>query len=92
MHCTQGFLLDSNATGRQGGSGDTFNWSTIPASLGSPWLLAGGLNPANIATAITRPKPWGVDVSSEVESSAGIKDKALINQFFHEVNRVDANA
>ncbi len=88
----QGFLLDSNVAGRMGGSGDTFNWSNIPSSFGSPLVLAGGLNPGNVAEAITRVKPWGVDVSSGVEASKGIKDKALINQFFNEVGRGDANA
>ena len=88
----QGFLLDSNVAGRMGGSGDTFNWSNIPSSFGSPLVLAGGLNPGNVAEAITRVKPWGVDVSSGVEASRGIKDKVLINQFFNEVHRGDANA
>ena len=88
----QGFLLDSNVAGRRGGSGDTFDWSKIPSSFGSPLLLAGGLNPGNVAEAITQVKPWGVDVSSGVESAKGIKDIELINQFFHEVKRADANA
>jgi phosphoribosylanthranilate isomerase len=88
----QGFLLDSNVAGRMGGSGDTFDWSKIPSSFGSPLVLAGGLNPGNVAEAISQVKPWGVDVSSGVEASKGIKDKALINQFFDEVNRVDAHA
>jgi len=88
----QGFLLDSNVAGRMGGSGDTFDWSKIPSSFGSPLVLAGGLNPGNVAEAITQVKPWGVDVSSGVESARGIKDQALIKQFFSEVNRGDAHA
>jgi len=88
----QGFLLDSNVAGRRGGSGDTFDWSKIPSSFGSPILLAGGLNPGNVAEAITQVKPWGVDVSSGVESAKGIKDNELINQFFREVKRGDADA
>ena len=87
----QGFLLDSNAAGRQGGSGDTFDWSKIPSSFGSPLVLAGGLNPGNVAEAITQVKPWGVDVSSGVEAKKGIKDIELINQFFREVKRGDAS-
>ena len=78
--------------GRQGGSGDTFDWSKIPSSFGSPLLLAGGLNPGNVAEAITQVKPWAVDVSSGVEASKGIKDKDLMNQFFSEVKRGDAHA
>ncbi len=88
----QGFLLDSNVAGRMGGSGDTFNWSDIPSSFGSPLVLAGGLNPGNVAEAITQVKPWAVDVSSGVEASKGVKDKELINEFFNEVRRGDANA
>lgn len=88
----QGFLLDSNVAGRMGGSGDTFDWSRFPSSFGSPLVLAGGLNPGNVADAVIQMRPWGVDVSSGVEASKGIKDKVLINQFFHEVNRGDANA
>lgn len=88
----QGFLLDSNVAGRQGGSGDTFDWSKVPSSFGSPLLLAGGLNPGNVAEAITQVKPWAVDVSSGVEAAKGIKDKNLMNQFFSEVKRGDAYA
>ncbi len=87
-----GFLLDSNAAGRQGGSGDTFDWSRIPSSFEFPLVLAGGLNPVNVAAAITQVRPWGVDVSSGVEMSRGIKDADLINQFFSEVKRGDAVA
>lgn len=88
----QGFLLDSNVAGRQGGSGDTFDWSKIPTNFDFPLVLAGGLTPANVAAAIAEVKPWAVDVSSGVETSRGVKDAALINEFFHEVIRGDANA
>jgi phosphoribosylanthranilate isomerase len=88
----QGFLLDSNVAGRRGGSGDTFDWSKIPSSFDFPLVLAGGLNPMNVAAAITRVNPWGVDVSSGVEKSRGIKDANLIDQFFSEVKRGDAIA
>lgn len=85
----QGFLLDSNVAGRQGGSGDTFDWSKIPSSFDFPLVLAGGLNPSNVAAAITQVKPWGIDVSSGVEQSRGIKNPELIAQLFKEVKRVD---
>ncbi len=87
----QGFLLDSNAAGRLGGSGDTFDWSKIPSEFEHPLVLAGGINGSNVAEAITRVKPWGVDVSSGVESSWGIKSNDMIDQFFREVERGDAN-
>ena len=87
----QGFLLDSNVAGRQGGSGDTFDWSKIPSTFDFPLVLAGGLNPSNVAAAITQVKPWGIDVSSGVEQSKGIKNSELIVQLFNEVKRVDVN-
>ena len=85
----QGFLLDSNVAGRLGGSGDTFDWSMVPASFDYPLLLAGGINSSNVAAAIARLRPWGVDVSSGVESAKGIKDSGLIDEFFREVRRGD---
>ncbi|MDH3760943.1 MAG: phosphoribosylanthranilate isomerase [Gammaproteobacteria bacterium] len=85
----QGFLMDSNVAGRLGGSGDTFDWSRIPATLDFPLLLAGGVNASNVAEAITRVRPWGVDVSTGVESAKGIKDAGLMDQFFREVRRGD---
>lgn len=85
----QGFLMDSNVAGRQGGSGDTFDWSKIPSTFHYPLILAGGLNPQNIASAVSQVHPWAVDVSSGVERSRGVKDKHLISHFCKEVFRVD---
>ena len=85
----QGFLLDSNAAGLLGGSGDTFDWSKIPAAFDFPLILAGGINAANVAEAIRQVKPWAVDVSSGVEISRGIKDRDLIRQLMTEVRRGD---
>ena len=83
----QGFLFDSNAAGRLGGSGDTFDWSKIPSSFAYPVVLAGGIRPSNVAEAISRVRPWGVDVVSGVEASKGIKDAALVEEFFRQVRR-----
>ncbi len=85
----QGFLLDSNVAGSQGGSGDTFDWSKIPSPFDFPLVLAGGLNPLNVAAAITQVRPWAVDVSSGVEQSRGVKDADLIEHFIREVRSVD---
>lgn len=85
----QGFLFDSNAAGRLGGSGDTFDWSKIPSPFAYPVVLAGGITPSNVAEAIDRVKPWAVDVSSGVEASKGIKDAALVEEFFRQVRRGD---
>ena len=87
----QGFLFDSNAAGRQGGSGDTFDWSKIPPAFEHPLILAGGITPSNVAEAIARVQPWGVDVSTGVEVSRGVKNSDLMDQFFDEVKRGDAN-
>ena len=87
----QGYLLDSNRVGQQGGSGDTFDWSSIPSSFNHPLILAGGLHPANVAEAITVIKPWAVDVSSGVEKSKGEKDLELIKRFCQEVKRGDGD-
>ena len=62
--------LDSDVVGLHGGTGQSFDWS-IAAELvgkGSRFLLAGGLTPDNVAAAVSRVSPWGVDVSSGVET------------------------
>ncbi len=66
------------------GSGETFNWSSIPnlPEDGKPYLLAGGLNSANVGSAITVMQPYGVDVSSGVERDSGTgKDPEKIEAF-----------
>lgn len=85
----RGLLLDSHAIGEDGGSGHVFDWGTIPASIRGQITLAGGLTAANVASAITQVRPFAVDISSGVESSAGVKDKTLIEAFMKEVKRVD---
>ena len=87
----QGFLMDSNVAGCQGGSGDMFDWLKIPSNFDFPLVLAGGFNPSNVSAAITQVNPWAVDVISGVEKSRGIKDANLIEQFFHEVRSADLN-
>jgi phosphoribosylanthranilate isomerase len=81
----RGFLLDSHAAGKMGGTGQAFDWSAIPASLGRPWLLAGGLDPGNVAAALRQTQPYGVDVSSGVECAPGMKDAGLVRQFVRAV-------
>jgi phosphoribosylanthranilate isomerase len=76
----QYILLD----GHEPGSGRVFDWrlaESVPP--GSRLILAGGLNPANVAEAIRRVRPAGVDVSSGVESSPGRKDPRLVRAFVH---------
>ena len=63
-----------------GGSGETFDWNVLSRFKGS-FLLAGGLTPENVATAITATGATGVDVASGVESSPGVKDREKVQAF-----------
>ena len=62
------------------GSGESWDYESV-AELSGQWLLAGGLTPATVAAAQRATGSWGVDVSSGVESSRGVKDATLIAQF-----------
>lgn len=71
-------LLDSP----RAGSGHSWDWSALAGSApAGRWVLAGGLDPENVAAAIAAAAPWGVDVSSGVEASRGVKDPARIRAF-----------
>lgn len=85
------FLLDASVKGVYGGSGVTADW-TAAAELAKkyPLLLAGGLTPENVAEAIRRVKPWGVDVASGVESTPGQKDAEKMVQFVREVRKAES--
>lgn len=82
-----GYLLDSYKHGEAGGTGESFDWDLIPRGLNKPVVLAGGLSPDNIAQAIDRVRPYGVDVSSGVESRPGIKDHDKIKAFIKAARR-----
>lgn len=82
------WLLDSHVE-EYGGVGESFDWSLAPAVRERPLVLSGGLAPGNVAEAIRRVRPWGVDVSSGVESAKGIKDAAKIAAFVAEVRNAD---
>lgn len=77
------WLLDSFVAGQRGGTGVTFNWDLAvhACSLGTPVILAGGLNPDNVERAVRQVQPYGIDVSSGVEAAPGKKDHALIAAF-----------
>ncbi|MFN6999209.1 MAG: phosphoribosylanthranilate isomerase, partial [Elioraea tepidiphila] len=67
---------------RPGGNAVQIEWSVLHGlAVPLPWLLAGGLTPANVAKAITVSGAPGVDVSSGVERARGVKDPALIRAF-----------
>ena len=84
-----GILLDSYKPGVPGGTGETFDWSLVPATPPKPIILAGGLAPENVAAAIEQVAPFAVDISGGVEAAKGIKDHGKINEFVKEVYRVD---
>ena len=88
-HTSAALLLDSNELGQAGGSGKLFDWDKIPHDMEQLVILAGGLNPANVAEAITNVRPYAVDVSSGIESSKGIKDQQKMKKFIQAVRVAD---
>jgi len=84
-----GLLLDSFDASKYGGSGETFDWQRVPKNCGMPLILAGGLNSANVAAAITAVRPYAVDVSSGVESSPGIKSVRQLSEFITTVKNCE---
>lgn len=68
----------------QPGSGKIFDWALAERAAGSlPVMVAGGLTPENVAEAIGKTRPWGVDVSTGVESAPGRKDPRLVREFIN---------
>jgi phosphoribosylanthranilate isomerase len=76
------YLLDTPSAGH-GGSGRTFDWQLAAAAVaaGHRVVLAGGLDPANVAAAIAQVRPWAVDVASGVEAAPGHKDPDRVTRF-----------
>jgi phosphoribosylanthranilate isomerase len=80
----RGFLIDAFSNQAYGGTGQTVDWTLAQeVARSSPIVLAGGLTPANVAEAIARVRPYGVDVSSGVELSPGKKDHDKVKAFIH---------
>ena len=84
----RGLLVDSYVPGVPGGTGERFDWDRLPADPSLPLVLAGGLDPANVAEGVRRVRPWAVDVSGGVEvlgvdgrRQGGIKDPGAVSAF-----------
>jgi phosphoribosylanthranilate isomerase len=85
-------LLDTGVPERYGGTGETFDWELARLIAREfPVVIAGGLTPGNVAQAIKTVSPWGVDVSTGVETG-GIKDLKKIRKFIAAVRQADAGA
>jgi phosphoribosylanthranilate isomerase len=85
-----GFLLDAWQPESHGGGGVAFDWQLVPETTRVPIILAGGLTPGNVATAIRSAKPYAVDVSTGVESDKGLKSREKIDAFMREVRNSEA--
>jgi phosphoribosylanthranilate isomerase len=85
-------LLDSWSPDQRGGTGRTWDWEAARPLLASRRvILAGGLNPANVGGAVRGFRPYGVDVSSGVERSVGVKDAELVRAFVQAVRDAERN-
>jgi len=83
-------VLDTSVRGQTGGTGRTFHWSSVAQEVSDmsreiPIVLAGGLNPGNVSSAIAALHPAVVDVSSGVESAPGVKSPEKMTAFAREV-------
>ena len=84
------YLLDTYVKGKLGGTGKTFDWNlACRAKKYGQIILAGGLNPSNVSTAINQVKPYAVDVSSGVEAEPGRKDPKKVRDFIRTVRETD---
>lgn len=83
-------LLDAFSEKAVGGTGLAFDWTLIPQGMQKPLILAGGLNPDNVAQAMQQVRPYAVDVSGGVEAQKGIKSPERIAAFMQQVMQFDA--
>jgi len=83
------YLLDSSIKGKYGGTGMTFNWNLArQVAEQFPVIIAGGLTPENVGKLVKLAKPWGIDVSTGVETS-GVKSVEKIRAFIRAVRSVE---
>ena len=80
-------LLDAHDPARHGGTGRTIDWAAARrVASARRTILAGGLNPENVGAAVAAVEPYGLDVSSGVESAPGVKDATRLKRFFEALN------
>jgi phosphoribosylanthranilate isomerase len=85
-HCH--WLLDTYSSDGYGGTGKTFNWSSIPTAIRNRIILAGGIGVNNIIEIFSSVKPAAVDLSSSLESFPGKKDKNKVTEFMNMVKKL----
>ena len=83
-------LFDAFVHGAYGGTGHTFDWAMLPQNLNAHWILSGGLNAENVADALRVTHAQAVDVSSGVESAAGVKSPEKMAAFMAAVQAFQA--
>ncbi|QQE64267.1 N-(5'-phosphoribosyl)anthranilate isomerase [Leptolyngbya sp. BL0902] len=82
-------LLDAYHPDQLGGTGLTLDWQALGTFVAPcPWFLAGGLRPDNIQQALRSLHPYGIDLSSGVETCPGVKNLALVKQLFDQLHRL----
>lgn len=79
-------LFDAHIEGEYGGTGHSFDWQMLPQNLNGHWILSGGLTPENVAEAVRITGAQAVDVSSGVESAAGIKSVEKMAEFIRRLS------
>ncbi len=84
-------LLDTYVEGKKGGTGRAFDWNLAIEAKGFqiPIILSGGLNPANIAQAVSLVKPLCVDINSGIEESPGKKSRALMHELMEIIKKLE---
>ena len=82
--------LDTYRKGTKGGTGEVFDWTLAvrAKALDIPLILAGGLDPSNIDSAISAVKPYAVDINSGIEARPGRKDHALMKALMEKVKKM----
>jgi phosphoribosylanthranilate isomerase len=88
--CVAALLLDTYASGKAGGTSQTFDWRSLGAIPGwAPSFVAGGLTPDNVGECIDVLRPYAVDVSSGVEAAPGVKNHAKLTALCAAVQAAD---